>query len=149
MIYNSGWTSVGQGTIHLQIAECWCGTWWTIKSLMWILVVLRFNMNTRVSLNFHKCVSEFVSVHVAVSIPQEPPTNFLWVLGHLCIVATAFFIYKGFSEKYKGKNAIGPFLLSFLQKRSNQLNSSFSQNTKKENSMSIANTIFSNCIAYC
>jgi hypothetical protein len=38
-------------------------------------------------------------------------------------MATTFFIYKVFSEKYKGKNAIGPFLLPFLQKRLNQLNS--------------------------
>ena len=33
-------------------------------------------IHNRVSLNFHKYVSEFVSVHVAVSIPQEPQQKF-------------------------------------------------------------------------
>jgi hypothetical protein len=43
-------------------------------------------------------------------------TNFLMVAMH-------FLIYKGFSEKYKGKYAIIPFLISFLVGRLNQVNS--------------------------
>ena len=62
-------------------------------------------------------------MHVAASIPQEPPEKNSWVLGHFWGAATIFCIYKGNSEKYKGKFAIRPFSLSFLAGRSNQHNS--------------------------
>ena len=80
-------------------------------------------MHTRVSQNAPTFILASDIVHVAVSIPQEPPKKISWVLGHFCGVATIFGIYKGNSEKYKGKYAIGPFLLSFLKGRSNWLNS--------------------------
>jgi hypothetical protein len=35
------------------------------------------------------------------------------VLRHYFLVATIFCIYKGISQKYKGKYATGPLLLSF------------------------------------
>ena len=56
-------------------------------------------------------------------IPQEPPKNVKDLFEHFFMVAMRFCIYKGISEKYKGKYAIRPFLLSFLVGRSNQLNS--------------------------
>jgi hypothetical protein len=56
-------------------------------------------------------------------IPQDPPTKKIDFFEHFLMVAMRFGIYKGISEKYKGKYAIRPFLLSFLVGRSNQLNS--------------------------
>jgi hypothetical protein len=45
-------------------------------------------------------------VHVAVSIPQKPPTQNFWSLGHFCGGATIFRVYKGNFQKYKGKYSI-------------------------------------------
>ena len=80
-------------------------------------------LDSRVSQNAPKCSLASIKVHVAVSIPQEPPKTISWVLWHFCGVATIFRVYKGNSEKYKGKYAIGPFLLLFLVGRMNWLNS--------------------------
>ena len=105
--------------------------WKTIGKLMWSQSLcdhiwedsLQKGILNRVSQNAPQCILASDIVHMAVSIPQEPPNKISWVLGHFCGVATIFCIYKGNSEKYKGKYAIGPFLLSFLTERSNQLNS--------------------------
>jgi hypothetical protein len=76
------------------------------------------------SQNAPKCSLTSIKVHVAVSMPQEPPTNFSRVLGHFCGVATIFSVYNKKSAKYKGKYAIGkyaigPFWLLFLVGRLN------------------------------
>jgi hypothetical protein len=45
-------------------------------------------------------------------IPQEPPKKISDFFEHFLMVAMRFCIHKGISEKYKGKYAIRPFLLS-------------------------------------
>ena len=60
---------------------------------------------------------------MAVYTYNKPPKKVSEFSWPFCDVATLFCIYKGFSEKYKGKNAIRLILLPFLQKRLNQFNS--------------------------
>ena len=72
---------------------------------------------------FQKLELEAYLLHRAGHIPQKPPKKNSEFFEHYFIVAVRFCIYKGISEKYKGKYAITPFLLSFLVGRSNHLNS--------------------------
>ena len=80
-------------------------------------------MDSSLSGIFQKLELEAKHLPRAGHIPQKPPTKISDFFEHYFTVAMRFCIYKGISEKYKGKYAIRPFLLSFLVGRSNQLNS--------------------------
>jgi hypothetical protein len=68
---------------------------------------------------------EFRAKHLprAGHIPQKPPKKKSEFFEHFPMEAMRFRIYKGISEKYKGKYAIRRFVISFLLGRLNQLNS--------------------------
>ena len=80
-------------------------------------------MYTSLSGIFQKLELEAYLLHRAGHIPQKPPKKNSEFFQHYFLVAVRFCIYKGISEKYKGKYAVTPFLLSLLVGRSNHLNS--------------------------